>query len=134
MLTGGLKVPDDRIVSALSTVLDKRNHPMLIHCNKGKVRPPPSCLTTELTEGGGGIKHRTGCLVGCLRKVQNWSSTATFAEYRSFSHPKSRSMDQQFIELFQLEAVRFPPPSPPHLFPALFVVPCGDGGSFREES
>lgn len=29
---------------------DARNHPLLIHCNKGK--------------------HRTGCLVGCFRKVR----------------------------------------------------------------
>ncbi|KAH6581064.1 hypothetical protein BASA60_002624 [Batrachochytrium salamandrivorans] len=44
--------------------------------------------------------HRTGCLVGCLRKIQHWSMTSIFDEYRRFSHPKSRSMDQQFIELF----------------------------------
>jgi protein tyrosine/serine phosphatase len=40
---------------ALSALLDVRTHPILIHCNKGK--------------------HRTGCLVGCLRKVQCWSHT-----------------------------------------------------------
>lgn len=32
-------VPDEKIVFALATiVLDVRNHPLLIHCNKGKVR------------------------------------------------------------------------------------------------
>ena len=74
-------IPDESIRSALAIVLDARNHPMLIHCNKGK--------------------HRTGCLVGCLRKMQCWSSTAIFEEYRKFSYPKSRAMDQLFIELFQ---------------------------------
>lgn len=74
-------IPDERIREALSVVLDKRNHPLLIHCNKGK--------------------HRTGCLVGCLRKMQCWSNTAVFDEYRRFSFPKSRQMDQLFIELFQ---------------------------------
>ncbi|POW23358.1 hypothetical protein PSHT_00306 [Puccinia striiformis] len=44
--------------------------------------------------------HRTGCLVGCLRKLQHWSSTAIFDEYRRYAFPKSRNMDQQFIELF----------------------------------
>jgi len=39
-------------------------------------------------------------LIGCLRKIQYWSHTSIFDEYRRFSHPKSRSMDQQFIELF----------------------------------
>ncbi|KAF9118715.1 hypothetical protein BGW39_000927 [Mortierella sp. 14UC] len=73
-------VPDDKICAALAVLLDRRNHPILIHCNKGK--------------------HRTGCLIGCLRKLQQWSHTSIFDEYRRFSHPKSRSMDQQFIELF----------------------------------
>lgn len=73
-------IPEDKIRLALRQVLDVRNHPMLIHCNKGK--------------------HRTGCLVGCLRKLQHWSSTAIFDEYRRYAFPKSRNMDQQFIELF----------------------------------
>lgn len=29
-----------------------------------------------------------------------------FDEYRKFSHPKSRSMDQQFIELFDTKRVQ----------------------------
>lgn len=33
-----MDIPEDGIVAALKAVLDKRNHPMLIHCNKGKVR------------------------------------------------------------------------------------------------
>lgn len=70
-------------------MVDKRNHPMLIHCNKGK--------------------HRTGCLVGCLRKLQHWSYTSIFEEYRLFSYPKSRSMDQQFIELFDARQVSIDP-------------------------
>ncbi|KAJ2554473.1 tyrosine-protein phosphatase siw14 [Coemansia sp. RSA 1933] len=70
---------------ALLTLLDRRNHPILIHCNKGK--------------------HRTGCLVGCLRKLQEWTNTSIFDEYRRFSAPKSRSMDQQFIELFDVRPV-----------------------------
>ncbi|CAG8620124.1 5986_t:CDS:2 [Dentiscutata heterogama] len=66
-------------------VQNQRNHPILIHCNKGK--------------------HRTGCLVGCLRKLQRWTHTSIFDEYRRFSSPKSRSMDQQFIELFDASQV-----------------------------
>lgn len=80
-----VQIPDDKIAAALSTMLDRRNHPMLIHCNKGK--------------------HRTGCLIGCLRKLQSWSLTTIFDEYRKFSYPKSRSMDQEFIELFDVEMV-----------------------------
>ncbi|KAI7876269.1 protein-tyrosine phosphatase [Lichtheimia hyalospora FSU 10163] len=80
-----VQIPEDKISAALAAILDKRNHPMLIHCNKGK--------------------HRTGCLIGCLRKLQNWSHTSIFDEYRRFSHPKSRSMDQQFIELYDANQV-----------------------------
>lgn len=68
-------------------LLDVRNHPLLIHCNKGK--------------------HRTGCLVGCLRKVQRWSLTSIFDEYRRFAGNKVRILDQQFIELFQISSVRY---------------------------
>ena len=39
-----------QIGEALSILIDKRNHPVLVHCNKGK--------------------HRTGCLIGCMRKLQ----------------------------------------------------------------
>ncbi|EGG06721.1 uncharacterized protein MELLADRAFT_77769 [Melampsora larici-populina 98AG31] len=78
-------IPEEKVRLALIHVLDVRNHPMLIHCNKGK--------------------HRTGCLVGCLRKLQHWSSTSIFDEYRRYAFPKSRNMDQQFIELFDLAPV-----------------------------
>ncbi|KAJ1643920.1 tyrosine-protein phosphatase siw14 [Coemansia asiatica] len=78
-------IPEDIMCEALLTLMDKRNHPILIHCNKGK--------------------HRTGCLVGCLRKLLEWSNTSIFDEYRRYSAPKSRSMDQQFIELFDIRPV-----------------------------
>ncbi|SOV02846.1 related to SIW14 - protein involved in actin filament organization [Ustilago sp. UG-2017a] len=80
-----VSIPTDKITAALTTILDRRNHPILIHCNKGK--------------------HRTGCLIGCLRKLQQWSLTTIFDEYRRFSWPKSRSMDQEFIELYDERAV-----------------------------
>ncbi|CAI2181053.1 15271_t:CDS:2 [Funneliformis geosporum] len=80
-----VQIPEDKICAALAVILDRRNHPILIHCNKGK--------------------HRTGCLIGCLRKLQRWTHTSIFDEYRRFSHPKSRSMDQQFIELFDVSQV-----------------------------
>ncbi|CAK9784299.1 hypothetical protein CC85DRAFT_68058 [Cutaneotrichosporon oleaginosum] len=78
-------IPEDVICSALVAILDRRNHPLLIHCNKGK--------------------HRTGCLIGCIRRLQSWSMTSIFDEYRRFSAPKSRAVDQQFIDLFDLAPV-----------------------------
>jgi hypothetical protein len=32
-------IPDTSIIGALETILDKRNHPILVHCNAGKVTP-----------------------------------------------------------------------------------------------
>ncbi|KAL8291794.1 hypothetical protein RQP46_002052 [Phenoliferia psychrophenolica] len=88
-----VQIPDEKIVAALSVIFDVRNHPILIHCNKGK--------------------HRTGCLVGCLRKAQQWSTAAIFDEYRRYSFPKSRSIDQQYIEAFDgLPEVRPSLPQP----------------------
>eukprot|EP00171_Calliarthron_tuberculosum_P012954 IDg12954t1 len=80
-------VPEPIIRDALSVLLDVRRHPVLIHCNKGK--------------------HRTGCLVGCLRKTQRWSLTSIFDEYRRFAANKVRVLDQQFVELFQTDRVRY---------------------------
>ncbi|CAM6090848.1 unnamed protein product [Calypogeia fissa] len=79
-------IPEDVIHDALKILLDSKNHPILIHCNKGK--------------------HRTGCLVGCLRKVQNWSLTSIFDEYRRFAGTKVRMLDQQFIELFDISCFK----------------------------
>lgn len=74
--------PEDIVRSALRAVLDRRNHPVLIHCNQGK--------------------HRTGCLVGCLRKAQRWSLVTVFEEYRRFAGAKARIVDEQFIERIDL--------------------------------
>eukprot|EP01101_Sappina_pedata_P002906 TRINITY_DN13119_c0_g1_i1.p1 TRINITY_DN13119_c0_g1~~TRINITY_DN13119_c0_g1_i1.p1 ORF type:complete len:245 (-),score=92.78 TRINITY_DN13119_c0_g1_i1:143-877(-) len=78
-----VEIPKEAIKEILSFILDKRNHPLLIHCNKGK--------------------HRTGCVVGCLRKMLRWSLASCFEEYRRFAGNKARILDQQFIELFSLE-------------------------------
>jgi protein tyrosine/serine phosphatase len=55
---------------------------------------------------GIGLQHRTGCLVGCLRKVQNWSLTSIFDEYRRFAGAKVRMLDQQFMELFDISTFK----------------------------
>lgn len=75
-----VKISSDLITEAAKIVLNPENQPILIHCNRGK--------------------HRTGCLVGVLRRLQKWSLTIIFDEYRKFAAPKERPMDQQFIELY----------------------------------
>ena len=57
---------------ALEVLLDKRNHPVLIHSNKGK--------------------HRAGVLVGCVRKLlMGWGLAATFAEYGRYAGEKGEA-------------------------------------------
>ncbi|KAF9437751.1 hypothetical protein BGZ76_011281 [Entomortierella beljakovae] len=45
------------------------------------------------------VAHRIGCLIGCLRRIQNWSMTSIFDEYRRFAGSKVLA-DQEFIEIF----------------------------------
>ncbi|KAF8414160.1 hypothetical protein HHK36_002159 [Tetracentron sinense] len=70
---------------------DIRNHPLLIHCKRGK--------------------HRTGCVVGCLRKLQNWCLSSVFDEYQRFAAAKARVSDQRFMELFDVSSLKHLPMS-----------------------
>ncbi|KAE9617733.1 hypothetical protein Lal_00027269 [Lupinus albus] len=79
-------VRNNSIMEALKVLIDVRNHPVLIHCKQGK--------------------HRTGCLVGCLRKLQNWCLSSVFEEYQRFAGAKSRIMDLTFIETFDILILR----------------------------
>ncbi|XP_050288398.1 probable tyrosine-protein phosphatase DSP4 isoform X2 [Quercus robur] len=56
-----------------------------------------------------GCKHRTGCLVGCLRRLQRWCLSSVFDEYQRFAAAKARVSDQRFIELFDLSSLRQSP-------------------------
>lgn len=71
------------MTSALSVVMDKSNYPLLIHCNKGK--------------------HRTGCLVGCFRKMSGGTPEKIFEEYRHYAGPKARILDERFIDMFDIK-------------------------------
>ncbi|XP_042490176.1 tyrosine-protein phosphatase DSP5-like [Macadamia integrifolia] len=78
--------PKDAITEALRVLLDVRNHPVLIHCKRGK--------------------HRTGSLVGCLRKLQNWCLSSVFEEYQRFAGVKARVSDMRFIEMYDVSSLR----------------------------
>uniref|UniRef100_A0A0E0PUX5 Tyrosine specific protein phosphatases domain-containing protein n=1 Tax=Oryza rufipogon TaxID=4529 RepID=A0A0E0PUX5_ORYRU len=81
-----VNIPDDKIREALKVVLDVKNQPLLIHCKRGK--------------------HRTGCVVGCLRKLQKWCLSSVFDEYQRFAAAKARSTDQRFMELFDISSLK----------------------------
>ncbi|KFK37694.1 hypothetical protein AALP_AA3G016500 [Arabis alpina] len=79
-------MPKDTVLDALKVLVDVRNHPILIHCKRGK--------------------HRTGCLVGCLRKVQSWCLSSVLEEYQKNAGLKWRQMDLKFIETFDIVRLR----------------------------
>ncbi|TYH20530.1 hypothetical protein ES288_A05G437400v1 [Gossypium darwinii] len=95
----------DAIRGALKILIDVRNHPVLIHCKRGKV-VQIQLLNVSFACGTELIKHRTGCLVGCLRKLQNWCLSSVFEEYQHFAGMKSRSADLRFIETFDIVCLR----------------------------
>lgn len=108
-LTPPSAVTDEKLISALAPALDKRNLPMLIHCNKGKVCPTLSLFSRCSYLTISSLQHRTGCVVGCIRRLQGLALPEVFDEYRKHSHPKSRDMDITCIEDFAgLPEVRFP--------------------------
>ncbi|KAL4964786.1 tyrosine phosphatase family protein [Aspergillus stella-maris] len=75
-----VKTPACVVNLILRLMLNKSNHPMLIHCNKGK--------------------HRSGCVVACFRKLQGWDRQKIIEEYVRFSRPKQRVLDEVFIQEF----------------------------------
>nr|ABK94324.1 unknown [Populus trichocarpa] len=79
-------IPNHTITGALKVLIDVRNHPVLIHCKRGK--------------------HRTGCLVGCFRKLQTWCLSSVFEEYQRFAGVKWRATDLRFIETFEVMCLR----------------------------
>ncbi|KAI3620156.1 protein-tyrosine-phosphatase [Malassezia furfur] len=81
------EMDEAEVASALEHVLDKRNHPVLIHCNKGK--------------------YRVGSLVGCLRRLQGWSHISILEEYARFAGDKIA--DEEFIVMFDLARVQLDP-------------------------
>lgn len=74
-------IPIQTMAAILEVIHDKRNHPLLIHCNHGK--------------------HRTGCVVALVRKIQNWDSERVLDEYRAYASPKIRDCDVDYISKFQ---------------------------------
>ncbi|KAL4878565.1 tyrosine phosphatase family-domain-containing protein [Aspergillus karnatakaensis] len=75
-----IKTSEVVINQIMEILLNKLNHPILIHCNKGK--------------------HRTGCVTGCFRKLQGWDMRDIINEYLHYSRPKQRKLDEDFIQSF----------------------------------
>lgn len=57
------------------------------------------------------LQHRTGCVVGCLRKLQRWCLSSVFDEYQRFAAAKARVSDQRFMEMFDVSSLKHHSPS-----------------------
>ncbi|CEH17169.1 protein tyrosine phosphatase [Ceraceosorus bombacis] len=77
----------DAVAAAMGDLLDRRNLPMLVHCNKGK--------------------YRVGVFAALVRKLQGWTLTSIYAEYERFAGQKIT--DEEFIDLFELSSIRCDP-------------------------
>lgn len=77
-------------------VLQPSSYPLMIMCNLGR--------------------HRTGTVVGCLRKLQRWNLASIFEEYRRHAGAKVRVMNEQ-VGRERVDIIRRTP-SPLRLLPA----------------
>jgi len=75
----------DSLCEALLVVMDAANYPLYVHCNQGK--------------------HRTGCVIACLRRMQGvMTPEEILEEYRTYAGVKARAADiMLFSEIFQPE-------------------------------
>ena len=83
--SGRIDTKLDSICEALLFIMDSSNYPVYVHCNQGK--------------------HRTGCVIACLRRVQGWSVDEAIKEYNVYAGEKSRPGDRALIETFDPNAV-----------------------------
>jgi len=96
-----MTLPEEAVIQSLDTLLDRRHYPVLVSCQLGR--------------------HKTGMVIGCLRKLQGWSLSSIFAEYQRYAG-KTRVQNEQFIELFDRDLVLIPRESPAVWFTRLREV------------
>lgn len=71
---------------ALELIANKQNYPLLVCCGMGR--------------------HRTGAVVGCLRRLQGWNLASVSEEYRRFTGARGgRILVELLIESFDISTV-----------------------------
>lgn len=78
-------IPLESIANALDILRNPEQHPVLVHCNKGK--------------------HRTGCIIAAYRLLSHCSLAATITEYRKYAASKARALDEAFIRNFNIHSM-----------------------------
>lgn len=81
---------DSSIREALELIVNKDNYPLLVCCGMGR--------------------HRTGTVMGCLRRLQRWNLASVSEEYRRFTGARGgRIMVELLIENFDINTVHINP-------------------------
>ena len=91
---GEVRVESCEMQRALRLVMDRTNHPIMIHCNKGK--------------------HRTGCTIACFRRICGLDMDTIREEYHTYAGKKARFLDEVFFENFDINSVFDKVRSPQH--------------------
>ena len=75
------------IINALQTIVDRKNYPLLVCCGMGR--------------------HRTGTVIGCLRRIMGWNLASVSEEYRRFTGSRGgRILVELLIEAFDTNIVK----------------------------
>lgn len=82
---GRISITHDSMCAALLFLMDSSNWPVYVHCNQGK--------------------HRTGCVIACLRKVWRQPLEDALWEYGTYARSKQRAPDIEFITNFNPDSV-----------------------------
>ncbi|CDR37565.1 CYFA0S01e12266g1_1 [Cyberlindnera fabianii] len=81
---------ENSIVQALNLIVNKNNYPLLVCCGMGR--------------------HRTGTVIGCLRKLQGWNTASVSEEYRRFTGSRGgRILVELLIEAFDKKTISVDP-------------------------
>lgn len=80
------QLTESSIVTALNLILDRTTHPLLVCCGMGR--------------------HRSGTVIGCLRRLQGWNLASISEEYRRFAGARGgRVLIELHIEAFDTSTV-----------------------------
>lgn len=100
---GEVRVDSCEMSRALRLIMDRSNHPILIHCNKGK--------------------HRTGCTIACFRRILGLGMDVVRDEYHTYAGVKARFLDEVFFENFDLNLVMWMARQEGWVVPGLEIAP-----------
>lgn len=101
---------DEVVKDTIELILHAENYPILL-CDVGGV-------------------YNVGMVVACLRRLQGWNLTSVINEYCSFAAARSRYVNEQFIELFDIDLITVPP-QPPAWFVNLANADATDYQQFQ---